>query len=156
MQVSDYVKQPGQRFRLGLQGFNAAATSIQSVARMGLQRIAYRRLKERTAASIVIQTGWSIFRKLCNTKKAIHKAVDMRNESWRTVMQHFMETWPEVVLCIVLLHRTIKLPFDDHMLPGFCGWCQFGGCGHFGPSKEECGSPCRRTPRACYPGWWML
>lgn len=85
-----------QQFHQGTSGHNAAATRIQSIVRMWLQRRAYNHLRAATRAAMLIQRQWNVHKAHMKTRKTINVVREGLTFRWRETMDQFIRDWPRI------------------------------------------------------------
>jgi hypothetical protein len=95
--VDPHMASVVQKFKQGPSGHDIAATKIQSIVRMRLQRKRYLHLREATKAVILIQRVWAVHRGHMKTRKTLAVQRDALIAKWRQTMLQFAADWPRIV-----------------------------------------------------------
>jgi hypothetical protein len=85
-----------QQFRQGKSGRDVAATRIQSVVRMHLQRKSFSHLRAATKASLLIQRQWGVHKGHMTTRKTLAMLREAQVTRWRETMARFVDDWPRL------------------------------------------------------------
>ncbi|KAJ9461415.1 hypothetical protein DIPPA_25769 [Diplonema papillatum] len=95
-EVLPLLAAPGRKYQRPGAGFHAAATKIQSVVRMHLQRCRYKTLREAHFAALLIQRQWQIHLNHVFTRLQIKKDLHAKEVSWRRKMDNFIRSWGSI------------------------------------------------------------
>ena len=85
-----------QVFKQGPRGHDVAATKIQALARMRLQRRRFTHLRAATFAAMLIQRQWAVHRGHMKTRKTLAVQRDALIAKWRQTMVQFAADWPRI------------------------------------------------------------
>ena len=122
--VEPLMQIPGRRFQKGTNGIESAATKVQSIIRMYLQRRKFIVLRESNFAALLIQRHWQIHQNHMTTRLNITKGLSAEETAWRRLMDNFIKNWG------VTRHEKriiIHLPSLSY-LPSQCATIPFYNC----------------------------